>query len=408
MSSLNNMKPLLRCALLLAATALLTAILSTGAAAADGPGFPNIATAALTLTRTIALARDPGPDTSSSGRGVPNYLAGIAISPEGKSVWVSSKKDNVGRGRFLEGTVLDFENTVRAIVSRIDVAPGVEVLADRIDLDNTDSPTGIVFSPLGDYFFVALQGNNAVQIRDALAGGGGGRHPTRLAPQGVRIDQQRGRLFTLNFIGRTVTAHDLGAFLARGAAPQSLGSVRCISTEAMPASVLLGKQIFYNAADPRMSLESYVSCASCHVDGGQDGRVWDFTDRGEGQRNASDLRGRSGSGHGFVHWSANFDEIQDFEHDIRRSFGGTGFMSNAAHETGTRNTPLGDTKAGISPDFDALADFLTSLSTADRPQCQQAPHSARTSVPRASSQSKRRTIARLPSRRVMRGWNAPM
>ena len=42
-------------------------------------------------------------------------------------------------------------------------------------------------------------------------------------------------------------------------------------------------------------------------------------------------------------------------------------MSNAAFETGTRDAPLVDTKADISPDLDSLADFLTSLSTADRP-----------------------------------------
>jgi hypothetical protein len=66
-------------------------------------------------------------------------------------------------------------------------------------------------------------------------------------------------------------------------------------------------------------------------------------------------------GHGRVHWSANFDEIQDFEHDIRNAFGGTGFMSNADFNTGTRNTPLGDPKAGLSPELDALAAYVSSL-----------------------------------------------
>ena len=33
-------------------------------------------------------------------------------------------------------------------------------------------------------------------------------------------------------------------------------------------------------------------------------------------------------GHGPVHWTGNFDEIQDFEHDIRNGFGGTGFMTD--------------------------------------------------------------------------------
>ena len=36
--------------------------------------------------------------------------------------------------------------------------------------------------------------------------------------------------------------------------------------------------------------------------------------------------GRAGTGQGNVHWTANFDEIQDFEHDMRGPFGGTGFL----------------------------------------------------------------------------------
>jgi hypothetical protein len=30
---------------------------------------------------------------------------------------------------------------------------------------------------------------------------------------------------------------------------------------------------------------------------------------------------------GPLHWTANFDEVQDFEHGMRSAFGGTGFMS---------------------------------------------------------------------------------
>jgi hypothetical protein len=71
-------------------------------------------------------------------------------------------------------------------------------------------------------------------------------------------------------------------------------------------------------------------------------------------------------GHGRVHWSANFDEIQDFEQDIRNAFGGTGFMSNTDYFAGTRSTSLGDPKSGISPDLDALAAYVSSLTSYPR------------------------------------------
>jgi len=63
--------------------------------------------------------------------------------------------------------------------------------------------------------------------------------------------------------------------------------------------------------------------------GGQDGRVYDFSDVGEGLRNTADMRGRGDMEDGLVHWTANFDEIQDFEHALREVFGGEGLMSDA-------------------------------------------------------------------------------
>ena len=123
---------------------------------------------------------------------------------------------------------------------------------------------------------------------------------------------------------------------------------------------------FYDAVDLRLALQAYVSCNSCHAGGGQDGRVWDLGDVGEGLRNTIDLRGRSGTGHGRVHWSANFDEIHDFENQIRGMPGGQGFL-NATQFAATQD-PLGTKKAGMNADLDALAAYVTSLSeTVDSP-----------------------------------------
>lgn len=108
---------------------------------------------------------------------------------------------------------------------------------------------------------------------------------------------------------------------------------------------------------------AYISCAGCHNDGGQDGRVWDLTGMGEGLRNTISLNGHAGTGQGFLHWSGNFDEVQDFEAQIRTLAGGTGLMSDAQFNTGTRNQPLGDPKAGVSADLDALAAYVTALTT---------------------------------------------
>ena len=65
-----------------------------------------------------------------------------------------------------------------------------------------------------------------------------------------------------------------------------------------------------------------------------------------------------------LHWTANFDEVQDFENDIRGFFGGTGLMSDADFFVGTRAQPLGEPKAGVSADLDALAAYVSSLTDA--------------------------------------------
>jgi hypothetical protein len=80
----------------------------------------------------------------------------------------------------------------------------------------------------------------------------------------------------------------------------------------------------------------------------------------EGLRNTASLRGRA-AGQGFLHWSANFDELQDFEAQIRALAGGSGLMSDA--DFLSRNQPLGDPKTGVSADLDALAAYVASLNT---------------------------------------------
>ena len=315
----------------------------------------------------ITLAHQWGIDDRADGRGIPNYLSAVAIAPDGNHAWVTAKKDNLTRGTYFSGINLDQDNTVRATLMQIDLQSGEEVFDLRSDLDNSEQPSAMAFSTYGDYLYITLQGNNALLVVDTLKINAGftgassvvSRVGVGLGPQGVLYDANRQRLWVQDFMDRTMTVLDTSGFEA-GNGPSFPGETRAkVTREALTQDELLGKQVFYNASDPRMSGEGYMSCASCHIDGGHDGRSYDFTDRGEGVRNTTSLRGRSGMGHGLVHWSANFDEIQDFEHDIRGAFGGTGFLSDA--QFAAASTPLGPAKAGMSDELDALAAYLTSL-----------------------------------------------
>lgn len=331
-------------------------------------------TGAMALTGIIRLGRDHGLDGAASGRGVPNYLAGLRIDPDGQRVWVVGKKDNVTRGTFFAASMIPGQDsTVRAILLAVDLASGQEETTLRLDIDNSDSPSAIEFSPRGDYVFLTLQGNNQIAVVDLLdllrqtsPGTVHSRWGTGLAPQGLVMDPLTNTIVTKDFLERRVTVFDADAFLTAGSLNVASVAIDTVAVEALDAQVLLGKRIFYNASDLRMSAEGYISCASCHLDGGHDGRTWDFTNRGEGFRNTTDLRGRAGTGHGNVHWSANFDEIQDFENDIRGFFGGSGFLSEGDF-LATADT-LGAPKAGLDADLDALAAYVSSLAATSLPR----------------------------------------
>jgi DNA-binding beta-propeller fold protein YncE len=329
----------------------------------DHGEITEVDAAAFRVTRRLTLAADTTPDSQENGRGIPNYVGALAISPDGARGWVPSAKANTLRGELRDGQALTFESTVRAIVSQIDLRTSQEDLEARRDLNNHEGAAAVCFSPLGDYVFVALQGSNAVDVLDAYDG----RLVTSIervgrTPQGLAISPDGSRLYVQCFLSRSVQVYNVrGITGATDGRARAVAGVRTVAAEPLPPRVLRGKQIFYNAADPRMCRDGYLSCASCHLDGDGDGRVWDFTDRGEGLRNTIPLIGRRGMAEGRLHWSANFDEVQDFEDTIRRSFSGRGFMPDRLYRAGSRSTPLGDPKAGLSPSLDALAAYVTSL-----------------------------------------------
>lgn len=307
------------------------------------------------------------PDSGTAGRGLPNYVAAMAASVDGSRVWYGAKKDNVLRGLAREGTELNFETTVRVMLGAIETATTLERVGDRIDVDNSSMLLALTPSPHGGLLFAALAGNDRVLALDPWKRAEFARAATGSAPRGLATDPVTHTLWVRNDLGRTVSVFDIADLATEGATSMPLlATVPTVVAEVLSAQVLAGKRIFWNAEDRRMSGDAYISCASCHLDGGGDARVWDFSQRGEGLRRTIALNGRSGMAHGPVHWSANFDEVQDFEHDIRNEFGGTGLMADVHFLEGTRSSPLGLAKAGVSAELDAMSAYVSSLDSFGR------------------------------------------
>jgi len=304
-----------------------------------------------------ALAYDPQPGSDTESGGVPSYVEQLVVSPDGALAAAPSTQAAIGEGLFVSPRPLTHETTLRAAVSFLDPRDGAEDFARRKLWDDRGFASAAVFSPRGDYLYLAMRGSRAVERLDVLSRTQAGSIlEVGFAPQGLALSADGDRLFVDAYLSRELVVYDVSD---SGALPTELARLPIPSVEPLSPELLRGKILFNDAADPRLARDSYLACAHCHLEGQSDRRTWDFTDRGEGLRNTIDLLGRAGVGHGPLHWSANFDEVQDFEHDMRGPFRGLGLMEDADFEA--RADTFGEPKAGLSADLDALAAYVTSL-----------------------------------------------
>ena len=315
---------------------------------------------ALPSVQEIALPFDEGPDSDTNARGLPNLLGHVAIRPDGRLAAVSGLKSNTARGLLRDGQPLTFETVSRAYL-RLFPLDGVQ--DDPVDalFDDRDQVIASAWSPLGEWLYVLFPGVETVEIRDgytlavsgALQGIGSGA-------DGLWLSEDGSALWVLAQHSRTLTKIDTQT--PGLLAPREALDLLPPGGEPLDPVLLQGKILFGRSVDPRMSGGGYLSCASCHPDGDHDGLTWDFTDRGEGLRNTISLLGKAGSAP--IHWSANFDELQDFENDIRNGQGGAGFLTD--EDFAATEDTLGAPKAGLSADLDALAAYISSLAAAPR------------------------------------------
>jgi len=305
----------------------------------------------------IPLAFDPQPSNDSESGGLPSYLEQVLFDPTGREAAIPSTQANLGEGTFRSTRPLTFETSVRAVVSFLELREGafVERFARRKQFDNRGFVAAGVYSARGDYLYLADRGHRAIERLDVInRTQSGSLQGTGYAPDGVALSADDRWLVVNASLDRRVELWDVSDL---SALPVAIGTLATVDEEPLAPNVLRGKQLFGDAVDPRLARDGYVACAHCHLDGDSDHHVWDFTARGEGLRRTPPLFGRVD--HGPLHWSANFDEVQDFENDIRAHQGGRGLLSDA--DFAATSDTLGTSKAGRSEELDALAAYVASL-----------------------------------------------
>lgn len=199
-------------------------------------------------------------------------------------------------------------------------------------------------------------------------------------PMGLAISPTEPQAYVYNDLSMDVSVVDLSD-PARPRQVTRLDTLLPRGLERYPIvnpTQLRGAKLFYTSADPRISGNEKVACASCHINGESDGRSWGMhkTPAGtagqrHGPRLTQDLLGlgrsfTSGQHHpsygwGMLHASGDRDEVQDFEWTFRGpQMGGTGFLGNQVQPE------LGPPNAGRNTDLDAMATYVLSVPPLDR------------------------------------------
>jgi YVTN family beta-propeller protein len=167
-------------------------------------------------------------------------------------------------------------------------------------------------------------------------------------PRAVRVGPDGKAVYVYNAMDFAVSAYDSDM--------KKLATVT-VCDAPKTAEWVRGKVLF-NTAKPPMTSRKWIACSSCHPDGHNDGRVWQNP---EGLRKTPAMMGLAHTHP--LHWSADRDEVQDFEYTIRGLLmQGTGFLGGRTREKrGFEPVELEEKCAGRSADLDAIAVYTNSF-----------------------------------------------
>ncbi|MFN6312164.1 MAG: beta-propeller fold lactonase family protein [Planctomyces sp.] len=283
-----------------------------------------------------------------------NLARQIVIAPSADRAWFTHIRSRVTAAHG-NGSIFPYVSVARltgpAAGTRIrvplDTIRGTRVTANPWDCDVT--PDGrtlcVAFAGTNDMYLLNITDNHGeLDFKAALQLGNN--------PRAVRCSPDGSAVLVCNALDFNVVAFSLqdGRELGRVAV------TKCPLDE----QLLLGKKLFYTALPP-MTSRGWISCSSCHPDGDADGRTWQ---QPEGLRNTQPMNGLA-STHP-LHWSADRDEVHDFEHTIRgKLMQGRGLLQ------GTLPEALAEPIAGRSTALDALAAYTNSHSFTLSPYAKQ-------------------------------------
>jgi len=285
----------------------------------------------------------------------------VAINAEGSRAYLPQTMAH-GLGRNTQ-----FDNTVFAKVSVIDLQESVHATAEHISLPEKDQPVGLPWDVSlakedRELWVVNAASNDisVLNIEDPARPGRVAHIPVSDNPRGIVIHPDGTRAFVSNSLAGTVSVIDTALY-------EVTEEVK-VTKIPLPPVLLAGKRLFHTSDRSDVAKASWTSCNSCHIEGEHDGRTWLLQYTGEVpvgadpvvRRNTTSLLGMIETYP--LRWSGEWNESADSEFSIRFEQFGTGLIKGEMHPT------LGAPNLGRSNELDSLSAFIDSLRLPEREQ----------------------------------------
>ncbi|MEW6431237.1 MAG: c-type cytochrome [Myxococcota bacterium] len=246
-------------------------------------------------------------------------------------------------------------------------------------------PRALTLDPTGTFVFVAnYDSNNVAIVPTAVKGSpsafgvdqpaprpdrsnfGAGGSVTQLVnvgagPSGIAVTRDGTKAFVFNAFDHSVSLLEQVNGRVSNTRTVTLGQ------DVLPPDAVAGRKLFFSAVDSRMNNPSTgISCGTCHLEGREDGHVWNFPD---GPRQTPSLSGRMLTKTAPFHWNGEFNDLLAFmSHTVQRRMGGSGVTPAMEQQVAAfiDSMPTPD-----NPHKDTPADVIARGRAAfDKAQCQ--------------------------------------
>ncbi len=235
---------------------------------------------------------------------------------------------------------LDVAGTAASLQGTLAEKPIVDMSSGRSFLARFDQPTEVMHHPTLSMAMIVAQGTNNVLVVNTAA-----TDPMQwpladlkvgAGPVSIGFTLDGSKAYVLNSSDFTVSEIDLTPLLALVSATQLNGPLTEVDplflkhskaapfgTDPLDAAGQLGRRVFHNALNSRVSVANRFVCATCHFEGTEDKNVWFVA---EGPRQTPALAGRLADTAPYNWLGGKFSLHDNFVATTAR-MGGSGLMA---------------------------------------------------------------------------------